>query len=69
MKIKPTGVYRASVTIPEMLNMSSVKVGFSSEVLKIASVNIKNNNLAKTTDAIYPPHLHNHYLLLINEGQ
>jgi hypothetical protein len=68
MAIKSTGVYMASVTMSEMPDMSSVKVSFSSEVLKMASVNVSINDLAKTTDAIYPPHLHNHYPLLINEG-
>lgn len=57
-----TGVYMASVTMPQVLNMASVNLGFISEVLKMASVIVKINNLSKTTSAIYTPHLHNHYL-------
>ena len=68
MNNRVTGVYMAPVAMPEVLKMASVNHDFVSGVLKMASVNIKNNNLAKTTDAIYPPHLHNHYPLLINEG-
>jgi len=61
MKINATGVYMASATMPEMLKMASVKLGFISEVLKTASVQAKINDLEKTTSAIYTPHLHNHY--------
>ena len=63
-----TGVYMPPLTMPQVLKMLPVESAVSLQVLNMASVDIKNNNLAKTTNAIYPPHLHNHYPLLINEG-
>ena len=63
-----TGVYMPPLTMPQVLKMLPVESAVSLQVLNMASVDIKNNNLAKTTDAIYQPHLHNHYPLLINEG-
>jgi hypothetical protein len=64
-----TGVFMASVTMPQVLKMASVEMTINLQVLKMASVTPKINDLAKVPSALYTPHLHNHYLsFLINQS-
>jgi hypothetical protein len=52
----------SSVTMPQVLKTASVEISINLQVLKMASVTSKINDLAKVPSGKYTPHLHNHPL-------